>query len=109
MSTEEERILELISALDDKNQDVRLKAALELGTFGKKAKTAIRALDRAMIQNRNKKIKFEIAYTLFTIDGFDGFSYKELKEMKKGTRLTDEQKAMTNNEIKRQLKLKREG
>ena len=60
-----------------------------------------------MIQRRNKKIKFDIAYTLFTIEGFDGFSYKELKQMKNGRSLTEEQKTIVNNEIKRQLKIKR--
>ena len=108
MSSEEERISELIEALDDKNLNIRLSATLELRTLGKKAERAIRALDRAMIQRRNKKIKFDIAYTLFTIEGFDGFSYKELKQMKNGTLLTEEQKTLANNEIKRQLKIKRE-
>ena len=108
MSSEEERISELIATLDDKNLNTRLNAALELRTLGKKADKAIRALDRAMIQRRNKKIKFDIAYTLFLIEGFDCFSYVELKQMKKGSLLTDEQKTIVNNEIKRQLKLKRD-
>ena len=43
MLSEEERISELITALDDKNLNTRLNAALELRTMGEKAERAIRA------------------------------------------------------------------
>jgi HEAT repeat protein len=58
----------LMQALQDRDNNVRIKAAYALAEFGPSAKTSIPALDQAM-KNADGNLRGAIAYALRTIQG----------------------------------------
>jgi HEAT repeat protein len=58
----------LIEALKDKDNDIRLSAAIGLGYFGEQAKDAIPALQQAAQQDRDARVREAAGVALSRID-----------------------------------------